>query len=294
MNMWAVAAGTGAALILNEYCGISPWAARKLVVWSAHLRYTDLDRAEMRAEEFAALIDKRPVKLFKLITALTFAVSATRVAAVRRVERALTFNANSSSGSRARLSSSGTIVLATSVTSAFIAATAASIAILISMNHGAPNASFMQTPNQLDSFLRKPALEQQMNVGQLRQDVVKTSDGQANHVVEAVYETGSSPSNSTPQIFLFIGGNLVNAAPTVSVASFIERFRGAKAVSLGQLPGKAACIDASASEPGSVAMCAWFDSDAFGEMVSPTMSATTLAKELRQLRPEIEHWKRSS
>ena len=144
------------------------------------------------------------------------------------------------------------------------------------------------TPNELNAFVRLPALEQQMNVGQLRQDVINMSSGQARHVVEAVYEAGNSSTGGTPQIVLFIGGNLLNASPMVSVTSFTQRFKGAGVTSAGSLGGEAACVNATAAEPGSVAMCAWFDNDSFGEVVSPTMNATALANTMRQIRPHVE------
>ncbi len=149
-------------------------------------------------------------------------------------------------------------------------------------------AHTLVTPNQLNAFVRRSALEQQMNVGQLRQDVINMSSGQARHVVEAVYEAGNSTTGSTPQIVLFIGGNLLNASPRVSVTSFTQRFRGASVTSAGSLGGEAACVNATATEPGSVAMCAWFDNDSFGEVVSPTMNATALANTMRQIRPHVE------
>ena len=127
-----------------------------------------------------------------------------------------------------------------------------------------------------------------MNVGQLRQDVINMSSGQARHVVEAVYEAGNSSTGGTPQIVLFIGGNLLNASPMVSVTSFTQRFKGAGVTSAGSLGGEAACVNATAAEPGSVAMCAWFDNDSFGEVVSPTMNATALANTMRQIRPHVE------
>jgi Sigma-70 region 2 len=64
-------------LAVNESCEISPWAARKLVIWSAHRRYAgNPERTEIRAAELAALIDARPGKLFKLLTACGFAAAA--------------------------------------------------------------------------------------------------------------------------------------------------------------------------------------------------------------------------
>ena len=98
---------------------------------------------------------------------------------------------------------------------------------------GGPDHTLV-TPDKLNAFIRRPALEQQMNVGQLRQDVVNMSSGQARHVVEAVYEAGDSTSGTTPQIVLFIGGNLLNASPKVSVTSFTQRFKGAAHHQCGQ------------------------------------------------------------
>ena len=37
-----------------------------------------------------------------------------------------------------------------------------------------------------------------------------------------------------------------------------------------------------------MAMCAWFDNDSFGEVVSPTMNASALANTMRQIRPHVE------
>ena len=168
----------------------------------------------------------------------------------------------------------------------FVGTIVAIVMVAFPSGPGGP-AHTLVTPNQLNAFTRRPALEQQMNVAQLRQDVVDTSSGQARHVVEAVYEAGNSTSGSTPQIILFIGGNLLNASPQVSVTSFTQRFKGAKITSAGGL-GEAACVNATASQPGSVAMCAWFDNDSFGEVVSPTMNASALANAMRQIRPHVE------
>src|SRR5690242_2151763 len=80
--------GVCSALAVNECCELSPWAAQKIARWSAHLRYADSERAKVRAEELAAVIDGRPGKLFKLITAMCFAAAAIRLWAARAVIRA--------------------------------------------------------------------------------------------------------------------------------------------------------------------------------------------------------------
>jgi len=63
-------------LLVNEFCDVSPWCACKLVRWSAFRLYSDPARAKARAEELGALINDRPGKLFKLITAVCFTAKA--------------------------------------------------------------------------------------------------------------------------------------------------------------------------------------------------------------------------
>lgn len=74
-------------LAVNEFCEVSPWAARNLIRWSARHRYDDRARAAVRAEELAGLIDDRPGKLFKLITALGFVAVAIAAEARRAAVR---------------------------------------------------------------------------------------------------------------------------------------------------------------------------------------------------------------
>lgn len=56
----------------------------KLAAWSARIRYGETARAEIRAEELAAVINDRPGKLLKLTTGLAF-FSTAAAARVRRV-----------------------------------------------------------------------------------------------------------------------------------------------------------------------------------------------------------------
>lgn len=57
-------------LMLNEFSDVSPWLARRMVAWSARIKYGDDPRAEIQAEAWAAVINDRPGKLFKLATGL--------------------------------------------------------------------------------------------------------------------------------------------------------------------------------------------------------------------------------
>ena len=146
----------------------------------------------------------------------------------------------------------------------------------------------MVTPARIGTYARTVDLERQTNVAQLRDEVIKMSAGQASRVVSAVYESGNSAAGNTEQIIMFIGGHLANAAPATSITSFTQKFPGAKVVSPGSLGGKAACVEEGGGTSDSVSMCAWFDNDSFGEIVSPTMNATDLAAAMVNVRPSVE------
>src|SRR5690349_14212167 len=88
MSLSSILLGLFAPLVLNEFCDISPWAGRKLVRWAARLRYgRGSERAAIRGEELAALIDQRPGKLFKLGTALCFVFAGAAHASGRAIDR---------------------------------------------------------------------------------------------------------------------------------------------------------------------------------------------------------------
>jgi len=153
-------------------------------------------------------------------------------------------------------------------------------------SHGGP-AHTMVTPSTIGTYVRTVDLERQTNVAQLRDEVIKMSSGHASRVVSAVYESGNSAAGNDEQIIMFIGGHLANAAPAASVASFTQKFPGAEVVSAGSLGGKAACVEEGSTSDG-VSMCAWFDNDSFGEIVSPTMNSAALAQEMLTVRPAVE------
>jgi hypothetical protein len=159
----------------------------------------------------------------------------------------------------------------------------------LKMLRGGP-AHVLTTPDQLGAYVRRPQLEKQMNAGQLQQQVIAKSAGQASHVVSAVYEDSNGAAKGrTPQMVLFIGGNLTGVSASNFIASFTQQSRGAFVTSPGTLGGSAACVNAQASVPGSVALCTWADNDTFGVVASPTMSAAKLAVQLRTIRPMVEH-----
>lgn len=76
-------------LAINEYADFAPWGARKLAGRAARRMYADnAERAKIRAEEWAAVIDDRPGKLFKLASALCYSIAAEFVVVHRRARSA--------------------------------------------------------------------------------------------------------------------------------------------------------------------------------------------------------------
>jgi hypothetical protein len=147
-------------------------------------------------------------------------------------------------------------------------------------------------PDKAGAFTRMPNLEKQMKVDALRDEVIKTSAGQASDVQSAVYQEGSTAPGGNAQIFMFVGGKLSSAAPATSITNFTQTYRGATIVPAGSMGGEAACASETTSAGESVAMCVWFDNDSFGELVSPTMTTAKLASTLDAVRPDLELYAR--
>jgi hypothetical protein len=150
-------------------------------------------------------------------------------------------------------------------------------------------AHTISTPGKIGSFVLEPQLAQGMGAAALRAAIVKKGNGEATHVVDAVYEISSGPAASSgPVIVLFIGGNLSGSASSF-ISSFTGLLSGAFVTSAGTRGGQAACVPGYSGHP---AECAWADNDTFGLFASPTMSAAALGNELRSLRPLVEHVRR--
>jgi hypothetical protein len=145
-------------------------------------------------------------------------------------------------------------------------------------------------PTKLGTYVRRPQLEQKVGAKQLQREVTAKSAGQAHHVVSAVYENSSGGADGkSPQIMLFIGGNLSGTSPGAFISSFTSQAKGAQPTSPGPLGGQATCVGAQTSVMGSVALCTWADNDTFGLVASPAMTVSQLAAEMRAIRPQVEH-----
>jgi hypothetical protein len=170
-----------------------------------------------------------------------------------------------------------------------LAAVAVVVAAGMYVLRGAGRTHALVVPAKLGVFVRTTQLEQQLNVKQLQQQIIAKSDGQASHVVSAVYENGAGTSGAgQPQIILFIGGNLTGVSPGGFISSFTGQFRGAQTASPGSMGGSASCVNAQPAASGGVAFCTWADSDTFGVVASPTMNLAQLSAQMRAIRPLLE------
>jgi hypothetical protein len=168
-----------------------------------------------------------------------------------------------------------------------VAAAITAIITVESPSHGGP-VHAMQTPARIGSFARAADTQSATQLAGLRTGVIQASAGQASNVKSAVYESGNPAAGNTVQVMMFTGGHLATAAPATSITSFTQKFAGAAVVSAGSLGGQAACAEEGATTSSQVSICVWFDNDSFGEIVSPTMNATTLATVMRTVRPDLE------
>lgn len=166
----------------------------------------------------------------------------------------------------------------------------AAVAAAVGVFSGNGPAHVLMTPAKLGAYVRRPQLEQQVGAKQLQREVTAKSAGQARHVIYAVYEDSAGGADGkTPQIMLFIGGNLSGTSPGDFISSFTSQSQGARLTSAGSLGGEAACVSAQARVPGSVALCTWADNDTFGVVASPAMNVSQLAALMRAVRPSVEH-----
>jgi hypothetical protein len=151
---------------------------------------------------------------------------------------------------------------------------------------GGGPAHTISTPTRLQAYVQAPTLAASMGANALRSEIVTKGNGEASHVVDAVYEDSTGPTaKKAPLIMLFVGGNLSGSAASF-IASFTGTLTGAFVTNPGSLGGQAACVPGVSGHP---AECAWADGDTFGLIASPNVGAAALANELRSIRPQVEH-----
>jgi hypothetical protein len=147
-------------------------------------------------------------------------------------------------------------------------------------------AHAITVPSRLPGFVLEPSMVASAGASSLRSNLVASSGGEATHVQDAVYEdVASATGTSAPQIVVFVGGHLAGSA-SAFIGSLTQALPGAYNINPGALHGQAACVPSQSGRP---AECAWADNDTFGVLVSPSLTASALSAELRQMRPHLEH-----
>ena len=143
-------------------------------------------------------------------------------------------------------------------------------------------------PTRLPGFVLEPSMIESAGASALRSHLVASSGGEATRVQDAVYEdSASATGNSAPQIVVFVGGHLAGSASSLHRQLLhLQALPGAFNINPGMLHGQAACAPSRSGQP---AECAWADNDTFGVLVSPSLTASALSAELRQMRPYIDH-----
>ena len=148
-------------------------------------------------------------------------------------------------------------------------------------------AHIVAVPAKIGQFVKSPSVDKSAAQA-LRSKIVAGAAGEVDKVVAAVYEQTTGPGTSQgPQIIVFIGGNLTGGGSAGDfINGFMTQLHGSFTTSPGRLGGQAACAPGIHGGP---AECAWADDDTFGVIVSATSGPSTLAAEMRLMRPLVEH-----
>jgi hypothetical protein len=169
---------------------------------------------------------------------------------------------------------------------------AAIVLILNFASHsGGGPAHMLSMPDKIGSdYVRSNVIDQKDLAG-LRQEFVQMTHGQATNVLSAAFEAGGVATGGTPQIVMTVDAHLADDNPSSSINGFIQEYKDAFVVQAGPLGGEAACVESVGSNADNAAICAWFDDDSFGVLVSPSMNASALAGQLQTFRSAVEHVK---
>jgi hypothetical protein len=143
----------------------------------------------------------------------------------------------------------------------------------------------LATPQTIGAYTRDEQAEQQLALSHNEQYVTQIDPGHVSGIVSAVYDTGGPASS--PDHVAVIAGKLVNSPIADVIKSFNQQEsaegNAPMAVPAGPLGGRAACAG-----KGTSGICLWADGNTVGVLVSATINASSLAREMLTIRPGIE------
>jgi hypothetical protein len=125
-------------------------------------------------------------------------------------------------------------------------------------------------------------------LAKLRQQFVQMTHGQATDVLSGAFQAGGVATGGTPEIVMTIDAHLLHDNVATSMTDFLQVYKNAGMVPAGPLGGEAACAESATGNADNVSICAWFDDDSFGVLLSPSMNANALAGELQTFRSSVE------
>jgi hypothetical protein len=171
-----------------------------------------------------------------------------------------------------------------------VAVAAASIFLIIKFEFPASSgpAHTLSMPDKIGSSFTS-SKQNGPQMAKLRQEFVQMTHGQATDVLSGEYESGGPGMGGVPQIVMTIDAHLANDDPASSIADFMQDYKNAVAVPAGPLGGQAACAEEAGSNADNGAICAWFDNDSFGVVLSGSMNSSALAQQLQTFRSAVEH-----
>jgi len=168
----------------------------------------------------------------------------------------------------------------------------AAAAIFLIIQFEFPSASgpthTLSIPDKIGSYAISNAVGSK-DLTSLRQEFVQMTHGQATDVLSGAFQAGGPTTGGTPEIVMTIDAHLANDNASSSIAGFMSDYKDAAMEPAGPLGGQAACAESAAGTADNVAICAWFDNDSFGVLVSPSMNAKVLAGQLQTFRSAVEH-----
>ncbi|HLJ99644.1 MAG TPA: hypothetical protein VKU39_07015, partial [Streptosporangiaceae bacterium] len=151
--------------------------------------------------------------------------------------------------------------------------------------HNNGPAHTLAMPQRVGIFGQDQNLGMKLGLPQFTQRFAQL--GHFTDTMSGAFATAKTTAGLPSSEMLVIEGHLANDNAADSMREFVKSYPGAVAVPAGPLGGDAACVEMNTAK-GPMAVCAWFDNDTIGMVMSPTMAAHDLAISMPSFRSAVE------
>lgn len=151
--------------------------------------------------------------------------------------------------------------------------------------HSAGPAHTLGMPQRIGIFSQDPSQGKKLGLAGFTQRFAQL--GHTTDTMSAAFSAAKTASGLPSSVMMVIEGHLANDNAVDSMKDFMKSYPGAVAVPAGPLGGQAACVSLNTAQ-GPMAMCAWFDNDTIGMVMSPTVAAHELANSMPSFRSAVE------